>query len=241
MANQTEPARFLGSSARQHKGIYGFFLLLIPGAGSSKGAHSGRLFTERNTMSEETLVAHCSPVLAGLKTANMFNADCDDPQSLCLQLRELNLRLGPKGVRILPLRFSGSKALLYLYRPNRLQKDLEDETAGRILRDCGYPCGSRGQCLAHLRKKLQGSKTFPHEIGLFLGYPPGDVDGFIQKGPRCAKCTGYWQVYGDEEKALKTFERYRKCTDAYCAQVSCGRSLERLTVAELQRRPASGA
>ena len=110
MANQTEPARFLGSSARQHKGIYGFFLLLIPGAGSSKGAHSGRLFTERNTMSEETLVAHCSPVLAGLKTANMFNADCDDPQSLCLQLRELNLRLGPKGVRILPLRFSGSKA-----------------------------------------------------------------------------------------------------------------------------------
>ncbi|MBR0050680.1 MAG: DUF3793 family protein, partial [Firmicutes bacterium] len=81
-------------------------------------------------------------------------------------------------------------------------------------------------------EKAAGQQTFPHEIGLFLGYPPGDVNGFIQEGPRCAKCTGYWQVYGDEEKALKTFERYRKCTDAYCAQVSCGRSLERLTVSE---------
>ena len=232
MANQTGPARFLGSSARQNKGIYGFFLLLIPGAGSRKGALFGRLFTERNKMSEEMLVAHCSPVLAGLKTANMFNTDCDDPQSLCLQLRELNLRLGPKGVRILPLRFSGSKALLYLYRPSRLQKDLEDETAACILKDCGYPCGSRGQCLAHLRKKLQGSKTFPHEIGLFLGYPPEDVQGFIEKGPGCAKCTGYWQVYGDEEKAKKIFARFKKCTSVYCSQIFGGRSLERLTVAE---------
>ena len=183
-------------------------------------------------MSEETLVAHCSPVLAGLKTANMFNVECSDAQTLCLQLRDLNLRLGPKGVRILPLRFSGSKALLYLYRPSRLQKDLEHETAAQILEDCGYPKESKGRRLAHLWQKIRSSETFPHEIGLFLGYPPEDVKGFIEEGPRCAKCTGYWQVYGNEEAALKTFERYKKCTDVYCTQVSCGKSLERLTVRE---------
>ncbi len=86
--------------------------------------------------------------------------------------------------------------------------------------------------MAHLRKKLRENNSFPHEIGLFLGYPPADVKGFIQDGPRCAKRTGYWQVYGDEEKAEKTFERYRKCTRIYRAQISCGRSLERLTVSE---------
>ena len=195
----------------------GFFILLIP---------------EKNAMSEETLVAHCSPVLAGLKTANMFNVECSDAQSLCLQLRDLNLRLGPKGVRILPLRFSSSRALLYLYRPSRLQKDLQDETAVEILKNYGYPQNSKGGCLGHLFRRLRSSDTFPHEIGLFLGYPPKDVKGFIEEGPRCVKCTGCWQVYGDEEKALKTFERYRKCTEVYCAQVSCGKSLERLTVKE---------
>ena len=195
----------------------GFFILLIP---------------EKNAMSEETLVAHCSPVLAGLKTANMFNVECSDAQSLCLQLRDLNLRLGPKGVRILPLRFSSSRALLYLYRPSRLQKDLQDETAVEILKNYGYPQNSKGGCLGHLFRRLRSSDTFPHEIGLFLGYPPKDVKGFIEEGPRCAKCTGYWQVYGNEEAALKTFERYRKCTEVYCAQASCGKSLERLTVKE---------
>ena len=183
-------------------------------------------------MSEETLVAHCSPVLAGLKTANMFNVECSDAQSLCLQLRDLNLRLGPKGVRILPLRFSSSRALLYRYRPSRLQKDLQDETAVEILKNYGYPQNSKGGCLGHLFRRLRSSDTFPHEIGLFLGYPPKDVKGFIEEGPRCAKFTGYWQVFGNEEAALKTFERYRKCTEVYCAQVSCGRSLERLTVKE---------
>ena len=183
-------------------------------------------------MSEEMLVAHCSPVLAGLKTANMFNADCDDPQQLCVQLRGLNRRLGPKGLRIIPLRFADGKALLYLYRPTRLCKDLEDETAAQILDRCGYPKEDRSKCLAHLWRKIRSSEAFPHEIGLFLGYPPKDVKGFIEEGPRCAKCTGYWQVYSDEEKALKTFERYRKCTNVYCTQVSCGKSLERLTVRE---------
>ena len=117
----------------------GFFILLIP---------------EKNAMSEESLVAHCSPVLAGLKTANMFNVECSDAQSLCLQLRDLNLRLGPKGVRILPLRFSSSRALLYLYRPSRLQKDLQDETAVEILKNYGYPQNSKSGCLGHLFRRL---------------------------------------------------------------------------------------
>ncbi len=183
-------------------------------------------------MSEEFLVAHCSPVLAGLKTANMFLTDCSDIRQLHDQLRELNRRLGRKGVRAIPLRCREEKALIYLYRPDRLQKDLADETASQILEDCGYPLTSRGRCLACLREKLSRSEAFPHEIGLFLGYPPKDVLGFIRHGSRGAKCTGYWQVYSDEEGAKESFRRFRKCTQVYCSRISSGGSLERLTVAE---------
>lgn len=44
---------------------------------------------------------------------------------------------------------------------------------------------------------------FPHEVGLFLGYPPEDVEGFIENKARSCKITGYWKVYSDEEKAKR--------------------------------------
>ena len=78
--------------------------------------------------------------------------------------------------------------------------------------------------------RLKDSDEFPHEIGLFLGYPPGDVHGFIENKPDACKCVGIWKVYGDKEKARQTFARYRKCTDVYTRLWSEGKSPERLTV-----------
>ena len=68
------------------------------------------------------------------------------------------------------------------------------------------------------------------DSGLFLGYPPEDVEGFIYRRSE-AKYTGYWKVYGDVESAQRTFQRYRRCTDNYLKQASRGLEIERLTVA----------
>ena len=183
-------------------------------------------------MSNETLVMHCSPTLAGLKTANMFTTECTDRECLEDQLRALNRMLGPKGLRIIPLRYTESKALLYLYRPKRLRRDLQEGEAGSILEELGYPLESESRCLAKLWEKLRSCEDFPHEIGFFLGYPVSDVLGFIREGASKAKCTGFWQVYGDEAAARKTFDRYKKCTKVYCSKVQEGARLEKLAVAD---------
>ena len=146
-------------------------------------------------------------------------------------VRRLNRLLVPKGLRILPLRYAGGKALIYVYRPARLQQDLTNYFACSLLREKGYPCGHPERCVAQLIRNLRDSKDFPHEIGLFLGYPPEDVQGFIQDTTGCCKCTGYWKVYGDPERAQKLFRQYKKCTDVYYAHWSKGTSIERLTVA----------
>ena len=75
------------------------------------------------------------------------------------------------------------------------------------------------------------SGDFPHEVGLFLSYPPEDVKGFIENRAANAKCTGVWKVYGDERQARQTFAKYKKCTDIYCRSWRAGSSLERLAVA----------
>ena len=44
------------------------------------------------------------------------------------------------------------------------------------------------------------------------------------------KCVGYWKVYGDREKAEKTFLKYRKCTETYKKCLSEGRHLSQMVV-----------
>ena len=56
---------------------------------------------------------------------------------------------------------------------------------------------------------------FPHEIGIFLGYPLADVTGFINNKGRNCKCIGTWKVYGDASSASKAFARFNKCSDVY--------------------------
>ena len=57
-------------------------------------------------------------------------------------------------------------------------------------------------------RRLQRFEAFPHEIGLFLSYPPEDVRGFIEHKGHESKCDGCWKVYGDAERAKKTFRTY---------------------------------
>lgn len=182
-------------------------------------------------MSEECLVRHCAPTLAGIKTASLFTYPYESRDQLLESVRRLNNRLRGKGVRVLPLRYSGKRALIYIYRPNKLSADLANETAAKILEGCGYHTESCEKCVVKLIRKLRMEPDFPHEIGLFLGYPPEDVCGFIEKGPDCSKCTGCWKVYGDEVSAQKKFAQIKKCTEIYCAQFAKGIDIEQLTVA----------
>lgn len=178
-------------------------------------------------MSEELIVRHCAPTLANLKTGSLFVCPITDRPSFFSSLRSLNELLVPKGLRALPLRIRECSALVYLYRPSRLKKDLEDPAAIKILQDHGYSC--YGKCLPKLIERIRASEEFPHEIGLFLGYPPEDVQGFLDHRP--CKCSGCWKVYGDEKKAKKTFDLYKKCERVYCQQLARGIDIERLTVA----------
>ena len=158
-------------------------------------------------MSEELLIRHCSPTLAGMKTGNLFVCSFADRAGMRDCVRCWNRLLTKKGLRILPLRFRNGRALIYVYRPSRLSADLQNGTAKQLLQERGY-CTDTSD-----------------------GYPPEDVCGFIENRADGCKCVGCWKVYGDAEAAQKIFAKYKKCSDIYAAQFANGRSIERLTVA----------
>ena len=156
------------------------------------------------------IIEQGAPTLAGLKTANLFPCRFVCKKRLWANIREFNRTLSHKGIRLIPVRIGENSVLLYLYRPSKLERDLQNELAAQLLRRFGYkdltPCG----CITELIKRLEDNGEFPHEIGLFLGYPPEDVEGFVENGGACCKCSGCWKVYGDECLAKKKFANFKK-------------------------------
>ena len=65
-------------------------------------------------------------------------------------------------------------------RKKQLEADLKREKTRRMLKAEGYDYSSVEEAVKILQNKLQMYETFPHEIGLFLGYPEEDVQGFIE-------------------------------------------------------------
>lgn len=181
-------------------------------------------------MSEVLLVKHCSPTLAGIKTGNLFSCSFPNDDEMKACVRCWNKQLNKKGLRVLPMRFRNGRALIYVYRPSKLALDLRDSLAKQLLNERGYCTETSERCVVHLVKRLCEYEEFPHEIGLFLGYPAEDVCAFIENKADGYKCVGCWKVYGDAEKAQKTFDKFKKCTDAYWKQFAKGKSIERLTV-----------
>lgn len=181
-------------------------------------------------MSENMLIDHCSPTLAGVKTGSLFTCDYKCKKKVYREIRHLNRILVPKGLRLIPLRFHKGKVLVYLYRPDQLENDLTDCTAAHLLRQCGYSLKNGNCCIVELIDRLNSDNSFPHEIGLFLGYPPEDVDGFMNKSSSAFKYSGLWKVYGDVDKAKRTFETYRRCSEYYRYRWQKGNTLEQLAV-----------
>lgn len=182
-------------------------------------------------MLERYLIAHCSPTLASLKTANLFTVSFTSEEDLEQQLAMWNAKLGDKGVSLLMMRKREDTALVYVCRKAKLQEDLQKRGVAQFLSKYGYERNDVDYALQRLASRLDEGEEFPHEIGIFLSYPLGDVIGFIQNAGKNSKCTGCWKVYCNECEAIKLFARFRKCKDIYQRLWNQGRTVRQLTVA----------
>lgn len=177
---------------------------------------------------DHALIEFCSPTLASLKVGSLFNYAYTSTEQLYQELERLNVALRGKGVCLLLLRRKGGRALIYLYRPGQLAQLLECPRIRRFLREQGYSSFGVSEVLEQLRERL--GEDFPHEIGIFLGYPLEDVVGFIRCQGCGYKCAGLWKVYGDEDQARRQFAVFERCRQAYRKLWQAGKSVQQLTV-----------
>lgn len=178
---------------------------------------------------DEVLAFHCGPALTGLKAANLVSIPAEELPELHQRLETYAVIFAPRGVYFRILCECGRSALLLVYHRDLLEQHLSLPQARALLAQDGYPAGaSVGALLEHLSGRLACYEEFPHEIGLFLGYPPEDVAGFQRYGGRGCKLCGYWKVYSDVEQAKSLFRQYDRCRAALCARLARGMTLEEL-------------
>ena len=135
---------------------------------------------------EQSVIQHCAPTLAGMKAAGLFNFFYEGKEEIKKELDWLNGMLNPRGVWVQALLWKESTVLVYVYRKKQIEASLSQRDVQELLKNYGYEDFSLEKSLLHLKKRLHGYKCFPHEIGIFLGYPLEDVKGFIDnKGKNC--------------------------------------------------------
>lgn len=180
---------------------------------------------------ESVLVEQCAPTLAGLKPASLFRYQPGEGEELGDTVERCAGCLAPLGITLRTMKICGKTGacLIYLYREAWLSRILAEPANLAFLERAGYEAKATcREMLAILSGRLCLEQDYPHEIGVFLGYPLEDVEGFITHRGRNYTCCGYWKVYGDPEAARRRFASYRRCT------ADCMRKLEQgVDLAEL--------
>ena len=181
---------------------------------------------------EHIMGFHAAPFLTGLRAACLLsfqNSRFEDFEGLLASYLPC---FRCKGISVFRLSEGSEFVLLLFYRAAPLEKALRQGAAQELLLELGYREGeSLAEMLEYLRSRMQVKKSFPHEVGLFLGYPPSDVRGFIENRGQGFACAGYWKVYSNERQVRKLFRRYSGCSHAFCARLERGESFQAMVQA----------
>lgn len=157
---------------------------------------------------DELLAFHCAPALTGIKPANLFSCPIESMTMIAPLLSEYTKKFSSHGIAFEVICRCNTRALILVYQPQLLEDYLRQDDVIKYLQDMGYQQNSLGEMLQTLGIRVANTKDFPHEIGVFLGYPLNDIKGFVANQGKNCKYSGYWKVYGDVEHAKGLFNAY---------------------------------
>ncbi len=180
---------------------------------------------------EKSIIQNSAPTLAGMKVGNLFNHRFNTENDCIRALEEANAELNHKGVFVELLMHFDDFYLIYVYRLRKLCNYLRNSKVRALLLKYGYETGEGIEgILDSLKKRICEAGSFPHEIGVFLGYPIDDIRGFVRNhGRNCMRC-GIWKVYTKPREAEAYFCKIEKCNSVYMDVYSNGRKLIDMTV-----------
>lgn len=177
-------------------------------------------------MSFDETIIHCgAPALCGIKPASLFSLDSDLYSHEKPRLLKWQKDLSRKNRFFVSLKKENNRVLMFIFDKNLLEKVINSKENSFYLKTKGYLPELGFDCvLAELLYRLSFNQKFPHEIGLFLGYPLQDVIGF-EKNSSAYKYSGLWKVYGNQKEAKLKMKLYKSCSEKCMEWLNLGMSV----------------
>jgi hypothetical protein len=172
---------------------------------------------------ELQIVLQCAPTIAGLKTSNLLIVPREQEDKVRYVLRHSGLL----GYRLV---YDKKRVIFLVFNKEMLVEYLSQKDVREFLTAAGYRTDAFGYSLRHFQERYEefivARQEFPHEMGLFLGYPLCDVVGFIQYGGDHFKLSGYWKVYDNAAEAKELFEKFDDVKDDMVRMIFKGYSIK---------------
>lgn len=180
------------------------------------------------------LMLECSEILAMAKPANLISLvnrtrPCGRNLYQLWQHHHDELILRIADLTFIVLQTTSQALLLFCYNRSHLEQHLSHAGIRTLLHKAGYDkTASCKALISELCRRIEKNDSFPHEIGLFIGYPAKDVAAFMGVVNLPFTCQGPWKIYGNPLQSLVLAEQHRCCRQKMGAILATGnrKSLE---------------
>ena len=177
---------------------------------------------------EVKIANQCAPVLAGVKPSNMLVLENK-------HIRDVVRVLEGTGLSWRCLYAGEEKNIWLLYRKEAMEETVLGKEQMLFLKEWGYKEDTLERMLIKFSQRFRQYRKdknlpFPHEMGVFLGYPMADVKGFIKyEGKNYLYC-GYWKVYENVEERKELFRTYEEIRKVFVEEARKGKNLWQITM-----------
>lgn len=174
----------------------------------------------RFTNPVECLSAHLlyesSEVVAGIKPANLVSLvnrtrNCGRNLYKLWLAHQHAIHSKFQKLEFLELNRKEGSVLLLCFDRQQLEQKLSHSGLRTLLIKAGYSKdASLDELLQELTVRIRANQQFPHEIGLFIGYPAKDVAAFMGLVKLPFTCQALWKIYGKPDKSLNLARRFKQ-------------------------------
>lgn len=187
----------------------------------------------------DLLVYQCMPTLLKLKPASLIIIDKSLAPDIQVIYSLLQRYLDQYNCSFITFQETDSRLYLFIYCEHLLRQAITTGMRQSFLESYGYPVRleplAASLSLLGIRyRNYWTSGSFPHEIGIFLGYPLADVEGFIRNHGRDYIFCGMWKVYQRVTVAESAFQCFHQLKARAIGLTETKRQLFHLCKEELQ-------
>lgn len=153
------------------------------------------------------LVDLVGATLVGVKPAELLNISLSKCGTKFSHWEECKVCLSKK-IQLREIKKQTGNVQIFFYHLTSLDAALRSKANLKFLQRFGYPEQYSVESYVDILVERLNSNDFPHEIGIFLGYPLKDVLGYIGHSSLKLVKTKGWKIYGNENLSNKRYQSF---------------------------------